>query len=180
METLSELILLLGQFLSDSLNYLMHSISVYIQTSLESISPSSSEISSNAPWSVESYVGRLTGLFFVIIFFGLPIWIVLIVNFFKNRRAKLVHETLQIALQNGQELSVDVIKSLPGYEGEKKKDSYQAFTTAGTGLGLMFFGLLLFQSFYNPLSGIGALIFFIGLAELVGKHIIKKDRPANV
>ena len=78
METLSELILLLGQFLSDSLNYLMHSISVYIQTSLESISPSSSEISSNAPWSGESYVGRLTGLFFVIIFFGLPIWIVLI------------------------------------------------------------------------------------------------------
>ena len=45
METLSELILLLGRFLSDSLNYLMHSISVYIQTSLESISPSSSEIS---------------------------------------------------------------------------------------------------------------------------------------
>ena len=64
METLSELILLLGQFLSDLLNYLMHSISVYIQTSLESISPSSSEISSNAPWSGESYVGRLTGLFF--------------------------------------------------------------------------------------------------------------------
>jgi len=179
METLSELILFLGQFLSDSLNYLMHSINVYIQTSLESISPSSSEISSNAPWSW-SYVGGLTGLFFVIIFFGLPIWIVLIVNFFKNRRAKLVHDTLQIALQNGQELSVDVIKSLPGYEGEKKNDSNQAFTTTGTGLGLIFFGLLLFQSFYNPLSGIGALIFFIGLAELVGKHIIKKDRPANV
>ena len=180
METLSELILLLGQFLSDSLNYLMHYISVYIQTSLESISPSSSEISSNAPWSGESYVGRLTGLFFVIIFFGLPIWIVLIVNFFKNRRAKLVHDTLQIALQNGQELSVDVIKSLPGYEG-KEKDPNQAFTITGTGLGLIFFGLpVISEALYNPLSGIGALIFFIGLAELVGKYIIQKDRPANV
>ena len=101
-----------------------------------------------------------------------------IVNFLKQT-SKLVHDTLQVAL-NGQELSVDVIKSLPGYEGEKKKDSNQAFTTTGTGLGLIFFGLLLFQSFYNPLSGIGALIFFIGLAELVGKYIIKKDRSANV
>ena len=100
-------------------------------------------------------------------------------KFFKNRRAKLVHDTLQIALQNGQELSVDVIKSLPDMRGKRKRLN-QAFTTTGTGLGLIFFGLLLFQSLYNPLSGIGALIFFIGLAELVGKYIIQKDRPANV
>lgn len=180
METLSDLILLLGQFISDSINYFIHSISVYVQASIDSISQNNNDISSNAPWDRGTYLGRLTGLFFVIIFFGLPIWIVLIVNIFKNRRAKLVHETLQTALNNGQELTLEVIKSLPGYEKEKKKDTNQGFITTGTGLGLIFFGLLLFGDLFNPLSGIGSLIFFIGLADFIGNRITKQGNSTNV
>ena len=89
-------------------------------------------------------------------------------NHYKNKRAEQLHNTLQVALQNGQELSVDIIKSMPGYDEKDSKGSpvQSGFIQLGVGTGLFFLGIFIIQNLLNPISGVGALIFCIGVGQI--------------
>ena len=82
--------------------------------------------------------------------------------------AMSLHKTLQVALQNGQELSVEIIKSMPGYDEKDKNRSpvQSGFIQLGVGLGLFFLGIFITQYVFNVISGLGALIFCIGLGQI--------------
>ena len=89
-------------------------------------------------------------------------------NHYKNKRAEQLHNTLQVALQNGQELSVDIIKSMPGYDEKDNKRSpvQSGFIQLGVGTGLFFLGIFIIQNLLNPISGVGTLIFCIGIGQI--------------
>ena len=119
------------------------------------------------------FLDNLTGLLFVVILFGLPIWIVLIVHYFETRKAKLLHETLQISLKSGKEIDENILKNLPGYR--KKDDSPGlGFVSMGVGIGLFFLGWFIFSKILNALSGVGILLFFIGLGTFASITYYKK------
>ena len=119
------------------------------------------------------FLDNLTGLLFVVILFGLPIWIVLIVHYFETRKAKFLHETLQISLKSGKEIDENILENLPGY---RKKDDTPGlgFVSMGVGIGLFFLGWFIFSKILNALSGVGILLFFIGLGTFASITYYKK------
>lgn len=118
--------------------------------------------------NTSGYLDMIVGLFFVLLFFGMPIWIILIVNYSKNQRAQYLHKTIQVALQNGQELNEDLIKSMPGYEEKEKNKSpmESGFLSSGFGLGLFFLGIFITEHLLNIVSGVGSLFIGIGLGQI--------------
>ena len=166
-----DLIFLIGEFINKLANYLIGLIhylaSYFIQISSVEENGIISDLVFQSAASDGGF-GFIIGLFFVVIFFGTPIWIILIVNHYKNKRAEQLHNTLQVALQNGQELSVEIIKSMPGYDEKDKKGSpvQSGFIQLGVGTGLFFLGIFIIQNLLNPISGVGALIFCIGMGQI--------------
>ncbi|MAL53245.1 DUF6249 domain-containing protein [Bacteroidota bacterium] len=166
-----DLIFLIGEFINKLANYLIGFIdylaSYFIQISSVEENGIISDLVFQSAASDGGF-GFIIGLFFVIIFFGTPIWIILIVNHYKNKRAEQLHNTLQVALQNGQELSVDIIKSMPGYDEKDNKRSpvQSGFIQLGVGTGLFFLGIFITQYLFNPISGVGTLIFCIGMGQI--------------
>ena len=166
-----DLIFLIGEFINKLASYLLGLINYLAKYFMHITSDEENGVISEFVFnsaSSDGGFGFIIGLLFVIIFFGLPIWIILIVNYYKNKRAENLHKTLQVALQNGQELSVEMIKSMPGYDEKDQNRSpiQSGFIQLGVGLGLFFLGIFITQYVFNVISGIGTLIFCIGLGQI--------------
>ena len=108
-------------------------------------------------------------LFGIVGVFGMPVFIVWIVQHYKGRREQAFHSTLQELVKSGQELSPDVIASMPGYRGsgsgngnKERNDIRTGLITFGTGVGIALFGYVIDAD----LIGIGLLVLFIGLGIL--------------
>ena len=94
-----ELIQLITEYIDSFLRFF-----ISVNDSLDSES-TASLISVPASSGGNWFLDNLTGLLFVVILFGLPIWIVLIVHYFETKKAKLLHETLQISLKVEKKLT---------------------------------------------------------------------------
>ena len=121
----------------------------------------------------------LIPIFGIVGVFGMPVFIVWIVHYFESKSEKKFHQTLQELIKSGQELSPDILQSIPGYKMEKngeRNDVRSGTITAAVGIGIVLFGQ--YGVAETPLVGIGLLVFSIGLGFLA-YGIYNKDKKVN-
>jgi len=121
----------------------------------------------------------LIPIFGIVGVFGMPVFIVWIVHYFESKSEKKFHQTLQELIKSGQELSPDILQSIPGYKKEKngeRNDIRSGTITAAVGIGIVLFGQ--FGVAETPLVGIGLLVLSIGLG-ILAYGIYNKDKKVN-
>lgn len=102
-----------------------------------------------------------------IVIFSVPVLIVWIVHHYDDRAKEQFHATLLKLIESGQELSPELLESVPGYKagkGKDKEDIRSGFITSGVGIGIALFGH--FGVGEQPLFGIGLLVLSIGVGIL--------------
>ena len=104
--------------------------------------------------------------------------IILIIFYFDKRNKEQFHSTLQKLIESGQELSPELLQSIPGYKKEngERNDIRTGTITTGVGIGIAIFGQ--FGVAETALVGIGLLVSSIGLAFLA-YGIYNKDKKVN-
>ena len=97
---------------------------------------------------------------------AMPVGIVWIVYYYDNRDKEQFHTTLQKLIESGQELSPELMESVPGYKGRRKdkNDIRTGLVTSGVGIGIALFGH--FGVGELPLFGMGLLVLSIGVGIL--------------
>ena len=117
----------------------------------------------------------------IVIFFLLPLLIIFVIIYFVNKNRKERYKLAQMAIQNGQPIPDDILKSkVSSSSGDN--DYQTGVRQMFTGVGLaIFLGLIIGKVGV----GIGALVFFIGLgkwyiareARTMGNH--SQNNPNN-
>jgi len=127
---------------------------------------------------MEVVLDALVPLFAVVAIFGMPVFIILIIFYFDKRKKEQFHSTLQKLIESGQELSPELLQSIPGYKKEngERNDIRTGTITAAVGIGIALFGQ--FGVSETPLVGIGLLVFSIGLG-ILAYGIYNKDKKVN-
>jgi len=127
---------------------------------------------------MEVVLDALVPLFAVVAIFGMPVFIILIIFYFDKRNKEQFHSTLQKLIESGQELSPELLQSIPGYKkGNGKRNDIRTGTiTTGVGIGIALFGQ--FGVSETELVGIGLLVFSIGLG-ILAYGIYNKDKKVN-
>ena len=98
---------------------------------------------------------------------GMPVGIVWIVHHYDNRAKEQFHATLQKLIESGQELSPELLESVPGYKAGKRKDKddiRSGLILIGVGIGLALFGDLGLG--LEVVFGVGLLVLSIGVGML--------------
>ena len=98
---------------------------------------------------------------------AMPLGIVWIVYYYDNRTKEQFNATLQKLIESGQELSPELLESVPGYKagkGKDKDDIRSGLITSGVGIGIALFGH--FGAEEQALFGIGLLVLSIGVGML--------------
>ena len=123
----------------------------------------------------------LIPIFGIVGVFGMPVFIVWIVHYFDTKNKDKFHSTLQKLIESGQEVSPELLQSIPGYKAEKENgertDIRSGTITAGVGIGIALLGQSK-QLDETALFGIGLLVLSIGLAFLA-YGIYNKDKKVN-
>jgi hypothetical protein len=121
----------------------------------------------------------LIPLFGIVGTFGVPVCVVFIVYYFSGRSEKQFHKTLQELIKSGQELSPELLQSIPGYKKEKngeRNDIRSGTITAAVGIGIALFGQIGVEE--EALLGIGLLVFSIGLG-ILGYGIYTRNKKVD-
>jgi hypothetical protein len=119
---------------------------------------------------------QLVPIFGIVGLFGMPVFIVWIALHFNNKKKEQFHLSLQKLIESGQELSPELLQSIPGYIEEDKKDSDIKFGTVlmGIGIGVVCIGKFGLNSSIVWASGL--LVTSLGLALLAyGIYAEKKN-----
>jgi hypothetical protein len=98
---------------------------------------------------------------------AMPVGIVWIIFYYDNRTKEQFNATLQKLIESGQELSPELLESVPGYKagkGTDKDDIRSGLITSGVGIGIALFGH--FGAEEQALFGIGLLVLSIGVGIL--------------
>ena len=123
----------------------------------------------------------LIPIFGIVGVFGMPVFIVWIVHYFDTKNKDKFHSTLQKLIESGQEVSPELLQSIPGYKAEKengeRSDIRSGTITAGVGIGIALLGQSK-QLDETALFGIGLLVLSIGLA-ILAYGIYNKDKKVN-
>ena len=123
----------------------------------------------------------LIPIFGIVGIFGMPVFIVWIVHYFDTKNKDKFHSTLQKLIESGQEVSPELLQSIPGYKAEKENgertDIRSGTITAGVGIGIALLGQSK-QLDETALFGIGLLVLSIGLA-ILAYGIYNKDKKVN-
>ena len=108
-----------------------------------------------------------------------PISIVWIVYHYHNRDKEQFHNTLQKLIETGQELSPELLASVPGYKGKQKgdKDDVRSGCIAtGSGVGIALLGK--FGLGVDVVFGAGLLTICVGLG-LLSYGIYKNNKKGD-
>lgn len=122
----------------------------------------------------------LIPIFGIVGVFGMPVFIVWIVHYFDTKNKDKFHSTLQKLIESGQEVSPELLQSIPGYKKEKngeRNDIRSGAITAGVGIGIALLGQSK-QLHETALFGIGLLVLSIGLG-ILAYGIYNKDKKVN-
>ena len=108
----------------------------------------------------------------------MPLGIVIAIFYFDTKNKDKFHSTLQKLIESGQEVTPELLQSIPGYKKEngKRNDIRTGTITTGVGIGIAIFGQ--FGVAETALVGIGLLVSSIGLAFLA-YGIYNKDKKVN-
>ena len=109
----------------------------------------------------------LIPIFGIIGVFGMPAIIVWVALHFNNRKKEQYHETLRKLIDSGQELSPELLKSIPGYAEEETKvnDIKTGAILSGIGIGVALIGYVGLGS--KVVMSAGMLVLALGLAFLI-------------
>src|SRR5210317_1702108 len=109
----------------------------------------------------------LIPIFGIIGVFGMPAVIVWVALHFNNRKKEQYHETLRKLIDSGQELSPELLKSIPGYAEEETKvnDIKTGAILSGIGIGVALIGYVGLGS--KVVLSAGLLALALGLAFLI-------------
>ena len=119
----------------------------------------------------------LIPIFGIVGVFGMPVFIVWIVYYFDKRNKEQFHTTLQKLIESGQELSLELLQSIPGYKEKngERNDIRNGTITSGVGIGIALFGQIISVT---ELVGIGALLLSTGLG-ILAYGIYNKNKKVN-
>ena len=110
----------------------------------------------------------------------MPLGIVIAIFYFDTKNKDKFHSTLQKLIESGQEVSPELLQSIPGYKKEKngeRTDIRTGTITAGVGIGIALLGQSK-QLHETALFGIGLLVLSIGLG-ILAYGIYNKDKKVN-
>ena len=106
-------------------------------------------------------------------FFGVPVFIVWLALHFNNRKKELFHASLQKLIDSGQELSPELLQSIPGYvEDQPFNDIKFGAVLIGIGIGVFLLGFFGLHS--SPVWASGLLVASLGLC-LLGYGLYAKN-----
>ena len=127
---------------------------------------------------MDGIIVALIPIFAIVGVFGMPVFIILIIFYFDKRNKEQFHSTLRKLIESGQELSPELLQSIPGYKKEngERNDIRTGTITEAVGIGIALFGQ--FGVSETELFGIGLLVFSIGLG-ILAYGIYNKDKKVN-
>jgi hypothetical protein len=123
---------------------------------------------------MESFIESIVPIFGIVGVFGMPVFIVWITLYFNNKKKEQFHASLQKLIASGQELSPELLQSIPGYkeEDDKKDDIRSGTIFTGVGVGIVLLGKFGLDSTIVWASGL--LVSSIGIAILAYGIYAKK------
>tara|TARA_B100001758_G_scaffold241057_1_gene247401 strand:+ start:143 stop:517 length:375 start_codon:yes stop_codon:yes gene_type:complete len=118
------------------------------------------------------------GILIPIVAIVMPLGIVIAIFYFDTKNKDKFHSTLQKFIESGQEVTPELLQSIPGYKKEngKRNDIRTGTITSGVGIGIVLFGQ--FGAQETELVGIGLLVLSIGLG-ILAYGIYNKDKKVN-
>ena len=118
------------------------------------------------------------GILIPIVAIVMPLGIVIAIFYFDTKNKDKFHSTLQKFIESGQEVTPELLQSIPGYKKEngKRNDIRTGTITSGVGIGIVLFGQ--FGAQETELVGIGLLVLSIGLG-ILAYGIYNKDKKGN-
>ncbi|UVW36281.1 DUF6249 domain-containing protein [SAR92 clade bacterium H455] len=125
---------------------------------------------------MEGFIDALVPIVGMVSVFGMPVFIVWIALHFNNKKKEQFHASLQKLIASGQELSPELLQSIPGYVEEDKKSNDIKFSAIliGVGVGVVFLGY--FGLHAKVVWASGLLVTSLGLALLAyGIYAEKKN-----
>jgi len=113
-----------------------------------------------------SFVDAIVPIFAIFAVFGMPAVIVWTALHFNNKKKEQFHTSLQKLIASGQELTPELMQSIPGYQEEKPKDSdvKGGAVLIGIGIGIVLLGY--FGLHNSVVWGSGLLVACLGLGLL--------------
>ena len=105
-------------------------------------------------------------IFGIVAVFGMPVFIVWTALHFNNKKKEQFHSSLQKLIESGQQLTPELLQSIPGYVEEDKKvsDIKSGSILIGIGVGVVLLGYFGLSSTVVWASGL--LLGSLGLALL--------------
>lgn len=118
-------------------------------------------------------------IFAIVFVFGMPVMIVWIALNFSNKKREQFHSSLQKLIDSGQELTPDLLQSIPGYVEEEKpmNDIKIGAILIGIGLGIAIIGKVGLGA--NVVMSAGLLVALLGLAFFGYGIYDKKQNPES-
>ena len=116
---------------------------------------------------MENIQVELVGVFVPIVFF-IAIAVVLCVFYYlRHRTSQAVQETVRTAIEQGQQLTPEILEKLGQPPQPMKSDLRRGVILVSVGLGIAAFGALVGEDdAMRPMLAIGSLPFLIGVAYL--------------
>ena len=116
---------------------------------------------------MEGFIDSLVPIVGIVGVFGMPVFIVWTALHFNNKKKEQFHASLQKLIESGQELSPELLQSIPGYREEDKKisDITSGAILIGIGVGVVMLGY--FGLHATVVWASGLLVVSLGLAFLV-------------
>ena len=127
-----------------------------------------------------NFIDALVPIVGIIGVFGMPVFVVWIALYFNNKKKQQFHTSLQKLIESGQQLSPELLQSIPGFVEEEKKvsDIKSGAILIGIGVGVVLLGKLGLDATVVWASGL--LVVSLGLALLtVGIYTEKKNAKDN-
>ena len=109
----------------------------------------------------------------------MPIFIVWIVYHYENQNKEKFHNSLQKLIETGQEISPELLASVPGYKGKQagdKDDVRSGCVATGSGVGIALLGK--FGLGVDVVFGAGLLTICVGLG-LLSYGIYKNNKKGD-
>lgn len=118
-------------------------------------------------------------IFAIVFVFGMPVMIVWIALNFSNKKREQFHSSLQKLIDSGQQLTPDLLQSIPGYVEEEKpmNDIKIGAILIGIGLGIAIIGKVGLGA--NVVMSAGLLVALLGLAFFGYGIYDKKQNPES-
>jgi hypothetical protein len=129
---------------------------------------------------MESFFDSMVPIFGIIGVFGMPAVIVWTALHFNNKKKEQFHTSLQKLIASGQELTPELMQSIPGYQAEESKDSdvKGGAVLIGTGIGIVLLGY--FGMHNSVIWGSGLLVACLGVGLLSAGIYSKRDSSEDV